>query len=62
MPFVLPLRNSEHYDNTFKSYNIPELSPTPVPFDAFNIRRAYQKTKIEQFTEMNSHNNKTETN
>ena len=42
-PFVLPQKDPEHYDYTFKSYNIPELSSTPVPFDAFDICRIYQE-------------------
>lgn len=36
-PFVLPQKDPSHYDNTFKSFNIPELSASPVPFDAGDI-------------------------
>lgn len=41
-PFLLPQKDAEHYDYTLKSYNIPELSETPVPFDAEDIRRICQ--------------------
>lgn len=41
-PFVLPQKDPEHYDNTLKSYNIPELSSTPVPFDATDIQKIYE--------------------
>lgn len=55
-PFVLPQKDPEHYDNTLKSYNIPELSATPVPFDASDIRRIYRETKTETFSELNRPN------
>ena len=42
-PFLLPQEDAEHYDYTLKSYNIPELSATPVPFDAEDIRLIYQQ-------------------
>lgn len=42
-PFVLPQKDPEHYDNTLKSYNIPELSASPVPFDALDIRELYDR-------------------
>ena len=48
-PFALPQKDPEHYDLTFKSYNIPELSAYPVPFDAVDIRRVYQQTEAEPF-------------
>lgn len=42
-PFVLPQKDPEHYDNTLKSYNIPELSSSPVPFDAIDIQKIYEQ-------------------
>ncbi len=42
-PFALPQQDPEHYDNTLKSYNIPELSASPVPFDATDIRKLYDQ-------------------
>ncbi|MCD8387635.1 MAG: hypothetical protein LUD17_12205 [Bacteroidales bacterium] len=29
-PFLVPLKRPTHYNNTLKSYNIPDLSPRPV--------------------------------
>lgn len=43
-PFVLPQENPEFYDYSLKSYNIPELSKGPVPFDAFDIKKAFIDT------------------
>lgn len=37
--FALPQADPEQDDFTLKSYNIPDLSATPVPFDAFSIER-----------------------
>lgn len=48
-PFVLPQRHPEHYFYTFQSYNIPELSASPVPFDAQRIRQAYESMPAEAF-------------
>lgn len=48
-PFVLPQQDPAHYDHTLKSYNIPDLSATSVPFNATSIRQAYQKTQAEIF-------------
>lgn len=42
-PFVLPQKDPSHYDNTFKSFNIPELSASPVMFDAEDIREVYKE-------------------
>lgn len=42
-PFALPQKDPAHYDNTLKSYNIPELSASPVPFDATDIRKLYDQ-------------------
>lgn len=48
-PFVLPQEDPEHYYHTLKSYNIPELSASPLPFDAATIKQVYQKTEVEVF-------------
>ena len=48
-PFVLPQKDAEHYVQTFKSYNIPELSTSPLPFDALAIKQIYQKAEAETF-------------
>ena len=40
-PFVLPQKNPEYYDETFKSFNIPELSKSKLPYDAADIEKAY---------------------
>ena len=48
-PFVLPQRNPEHYFMTLKSYNIPELSATPVPFNAAQIKQLYETQPAEKF-------------
>lgn len=42
-PFVLPQQDPERYDNTLKSYNIPELSASSVPFDAVDIQKLYEQ-------------------
>ena len=36
-------------DLTLKSYNIPDLSATPVPFDASSIKRINRQLKAEEF-------------
>ncbi len=36
-PFVLPQENPLFYDNCLRSFNIPELSRGPVPFDAIDL-------------------------
>ncbi|MDD4514125.1 DUF3716 domain-containing protein [Massilibacteroides sp.] len=46
-PFVLPQRNPTKYDNFLKSFNIPELSKGPVPFNAVDI----EKIRKEQIAE-----------
>lgn len=48
-PFVIPQEDPEHYDMTLKSYNIPELSASPLPFNAADVRRAYWEMKAEPF-------------
>lgn len=49
-PFVLPQKDPAHYDYTLKSYNIPELSTGPLPFDAGEIERIYHEQEAEAFT------------
>lgn len=48
-PFVLPQSDPEIDDLTLKSYNIPDLSVTPVPFDASSIERINRQLKAESF-------------
>ena len=48
-PFVLPQSDPEKDDLTLKSYNIPDLSATPVPFDASSIKRINRQLKAEEF-------------
>jgi len=47
-PFVLPQRDPETYDNMLKSFNIPDLSASLVPFDAADIEKVYLKQETEQ--------------
>ncbi len=47
-PFVLPQRDPSIYDNTLKSFNIPELSNGPTPFDAKDIERIFRDQGVEQ--------------
>lgn len=42
-PFVLPQEEPTFYDNFLKSFNIPELSRGPVPFDAIDIENAMRQ-------------------
>jgi hypothetical protein len=46
-PFVLPQHDPETYDNMLKSFNIPDLSDSPVPFDAADIEKVYMEQKSE---------------
>lgn len=48
-PFVLPQKDPEHYFFTFKSYNIPELSDSPLPFDAIKVKQVYEQVAAEPF-------------
>jgi hypothetical protein len=48
-PFVLPQKNPSHYDETLKSYNIPELSKSKLPFSAADIENTYKNIKAEKF-------------
>ena len=47
-PFVLPQREPTFYDDCLKSFNIPELSRGPVPFDAIDIENV-MKQEAEKF-------------
>ncbi|MDR2497617.1 MAG: hypothetical protein LBD21_10885 [Tannerellaceae bacterium] len=38
--FVLPQRNPGFYDNTLKSFNLPEFIRAPLPFSAADVERA----------------------
>jgi hypothetical protein len=46
-PFVLPQRDPAMYDFMLKSFNIPELSKSPVPFDAMDIEKLYNNANTE---------------
>ena len=48
-PFVLPQKYPDHYDLTLKSFNIPDLSASPTPFDAKDIGRIFEKIPAEVF-------------
>ena len=48
-PFVLPQSDPANDDLNLKSYNIPDLSRTPVPFDADAIERIYRSGAAEEF-------------
>lgn len=47
-PFVLPQSDPSVYDNMLKSFNIPELSKGPVPFDAKDIERVFWDQETEK--------------
>ena len=47
-PFVLPQHDPSVYDNTLKSFNIPELSKGPVPFDVMDIENVFRNQEAEQ--------------
>jgi len=46
-PFVLPQLDPSVYDNTLKSFNIPELAKGPTPFDAKDIERVFWDQEAE---------------
>ena len=48
-PFVLPQEDPEHYDQTFKSYNLPDLSASSLPYDAADIKEVFENVKAESF-------------
>ena len=39
----------EHYDITLKSYNIPEISTSELPFDAEDVQEIYYDEEAETF-------------
>jgi Tol biopolymer transport system component len=41
-PFVLPQKDAEFYDYTYKSFNIPELFEQARSFNAFDIEKLYK--------------------
>ena len=47
-PFVLPQSDPSAYDNTLKSFNIPELSKGPVPFDVKVIEQVFRNQEAKQ--------------
>jgi len=47
-PFVLPQNDPSVYDFMLKSFNIPELSKGPTPFDAKDIEQVYWNQEAEQ--------------
>ncbi|MDN5290332.1 MAG: hypothetical protein PWQ06_571 [Anaerophaga sp.] len=42
-PFVLPQKNPAFYENTLKSFNIPELSNFPANFNAMDIEKIFKR-------------------
>ncbi len=50
-PFVLPQKDPEFYDFFLKSYNVPELMKTAVPFTASDIEKIYRTGKAEALYE-----------
>lgn len=48
-PFALPQSDPEKDDLTLKSYNIPDLSAAPVPFDAISVKRIQKELEAERF-------------
>ncbi len=47
-PFLLPQKTPSFYDDCLKSFNIPELSRGPVPYDAVDIQNV-MKLPAEKF-------------
>lgn len=48
-PFALPQSDPEKDDLNLKSYNIPDLSATSVPFDTYAIEHLYKELEAEKF-------------
>ena len=48
-PFVLPQEDPWFYENSLKSFNIPDLSNGPVNFDAKMIGQMVKETQAETF-------------
>ena len=49
-PFCLPQRDPEHDRLFLRSYNIPDLGDTPVPFDARSVKHIREHLSSESFT------------
>lgn len=49
-PFVFPQEDPWHYENTLRSFNIPDLSYGPVNFDAETIGRMVKEAEAEVFS------------
>lgn len=47
-PFLLPQKNPEFYDECLKSFNVPELSRGPIPFNAIDLE-SKMKEPAEKF-------------
>ncbi len=48
-PFVLPQESPTVYDETLKSFNVPELSKGPIPFNTIDVAQA-MKQSAESFS------------
>lgn len=42
-------KDTEHYSQAFKSYNIPEFPKNPLSFSAVKIRQVHEKVPAEPF-------------
>jgi len=47
-PFVLPQKDPDSYLTSLKSYNIPELYPSPESYDASTVSRFYSDMEVEE--------------
>ena len=45
----MPQEDPEHYHMTFKSYNLPDLSSSSLPYDAVDIKKAFESLEAEKF-------------
>lgn len=48
-PFVVPQEDPCHYEKTLKSYNIPDLGPTPAPYDYIKTGDLRDNSEAEPF-------------
>lgn len=48
-PFLMPQEDPHHYERILKSYNIPDLGASPVPFDSGTVANIRNNTEVEQF-------------
>lgn len=46
-PFVLPQKHPSFYDNCLKSFNAPEQSKGPLPFNVSDVKKAMDKEAVE---------------